>query len=224
MATVLDRSASSDSYLNGPCRGEVIAVIAAGTAHVLTELFLSEAVAFAVTLAIVIGFAGYLIWRFQRTPGVARAWGFRSDNFRPALAAQFLFGAVGVIVLFAIGSLIGPVELPVSFWLTLALYPLWGLAQQFALQNMIARNLTAWLDSPLAVAVVAAALFAVSHYPRLDLVALTAAAGIFLTLIYRRWPNLWAVGIVHGILGAVAIYVVVREDPGAAILGWLARG
>jgi membrane protease YdiL (CAAX protease family) len=220
----MSRATGSASYLRGPCRGELIAVVAAGTTHVLAEVFFSEAVALVITLLIVLVFAGYLLWRLIRTPGVLRAWGFRSDNFRPAFAAQLAFAAVGVVVLFAIGYALGPVGLPRSFWLTLALYPLWGLAQQFALQNMIARNLEGWLASPVAIAVAAAALFAASHFPRLDLVALTAAAGVFLTLIYRRFPNLWAVGIVHGILGSVAIYVVVREDPGAAILGWLSRG
>jgi membrane protease YdiL (CAAX protease family) len=150
-----------------------------------------------------------------------RVWGFRRDNLGSALAAQFAFCALGVAVLFTLGYFLGSYDLPGAFWVTLALYPLWGLAQQFALQNMIARNLSGLLASPLSLAIAAAALFAVSHYPRLDLVALTLVAGVFLTLIYRRVPNLWAVGLVHGILGSVAIYVVVREDPGAAILGVL---
>ena len=62
-------------------------------------------------------------------------------------------------------------------------------------------------------ALVSAGLFALAHYPRLDLVALTFAVGFFLTLIYRRFPNLWAVGIVHGVLGSLAFYVLLREDP-----------
>jgi membrane protease YdiL (CAAX protease family) len=42
-------------------------------------------------------------------------------------------------------------------------------------------------------------------------------AGFFFTAIYRRVPNLWAVGLVHGILGSLAIYFVSGEDPGAGL-------
>ena len=41
--------------------------------------------------------------------------------------------------------------------------------------------------------------------------------GFWLTLVYRRVPNLWAGGIAHGLLGSVAIHLVLREDPGGAI-------
>jgi hypothetical protein len=68
----------------------------------------------------------------------------------------------------------------------------------------------------------AAALFAASHWPEVELVALTFAAGTFLTLIYRRVPNLWAVGIAHAILGSLAVHLVLDVHPGAVILERLA--
>ena len=113
--------------------------------------------------------------------------------------------------------LAGSVALPWGFWLTLALYPIWGTMQQFALQNLIARNVAGLVSHPAAVAGVAATLFAASHVPRWPLVSLTLVSGFFFTLVYRRVPNLWAVGIAHGLLGSVAIYLVLREDPGGAI-------
>ena len=112
----------------------------------------------------------------------------------------------------------GSLEPPGTFWLTVVLYPLWGIAQQFALQGLLARNLAGWLSRPIALAVVASALFAASHYPRVELVLLSGAAGVFLTLCYHQVPNLWAVGIVHGVLGSLADYLVLGEDTGAAIL------
>jgi membrane protease YdiL (CAAX protease family) len=50
---------------------------------------------------------------------------------------------------------------------------------------------------------------------------LTFVAGLVFTWIYERHNNLWAIGIVHGILGAVAYYVVLGHDPGAEIIGLL---
>jgi len=141
----------------------------------------------------------------------------RYDNFMSALRAQLVFGAVGALALIGFGLATSSLLLPKTFWLTVGLYPIWGVAQQFALQGLIARNLGVMLTSPLAIAGVASALFAAVHYPRIQLVVLTGVAGVFLTLVYRRHPNLWAVGIVHGILGSLAVYIVLKEDPGAAI-------
>jgi len=205
---------------DGPRLGEFVAVLLAGTAHVLTELLLSEPVAFGVSAVLCVAFLGYLFRRVRRRPGVLRAWGMRLDNFRPALSAHFAFVAVGAVVLLGYGVAMGSIELPRTFWLTVALYPLWGVAQQFALQNLVVKNLAGILPNPLGLAAAAAVLFGISHYPRLDLVVLTFVAGVFFTLIYRRYPNLWAVGIAHGVLGSLAAYVVLGEDPGAVILSW----
>ncbi len=210
----------SNGYLNRPSYGELVAITLAGLVHVLTELTLAESIALYYSAAISIAFVGYLVWRAVRTPGVLKIWGMRSDNFWSAFRAQLVFVIVGAIALVGIGAATGSLALPETFWITLALYPIWGVAQQFALQNLIARNLTGVLSSPLAIAVAASTLFGLSHYPRLDLLLLTLVAGVFFTVIYRRLPNLWAVGIAHGILGSLAVYLVVREDPGAAILSY----
>jgi hypothetical protein len=147
----------------------------------------------------------------------------RLDNLPRALAAQLGFAAVGAAVLLGWGRAVGTVSIPSTFWLALALYPVWGTAQQFALQNLVARNLRGMLPDGLPVALVSAALFGAAHYPRLELTLLTFLAGFFFTWIYRRLPNLWAVGIAHGLLGALAFYIVLGEDPGAKILEWLSR-
>jgi len=194
----------SNEYRTRPCYGELGVIILAGLVHVLTEIGLSESIALFYSASISTAFVG-----------------MRSDNFWPALRAQLVFGVVGVIVLVGIGAASGSLALPRTFWLTVALYPIWGVAQQFALQNLIARNLVGVLSNPLAIAGVSSALFGMSHYPRLDLMLLTLVAGVFFTLIYRRLPNLWAVGIVHGVLGSLAIYIVLKEDPGAAILSYI---
>jgi hypothetical protein len=105
-----------------------------------------------------------------------------------------------------------------TFWLVLLVYPVWGLAQQFALQALITRNLRP-LVRPLPVRVSAAsALFAAAHFPNLPLMGLVLIAGLVLTTVYEKSRNLWALGLVHGVLGAAAYYFVLGQDPGAAIL------
>ena len=210
-----------DGYGSGPCYGELIAILLVGLVHILVELGFSGFAAGAYNVAVSVAFLAYLGWRIRRSPGVLRAWGFRTDNLLVASIAQFRFLAVGILALIAFALVTESPGLPRSFWLTVALYPVWGIAQQFALQNLIANNLSGFISKPLGIAVLAATLFALSHYPRLELVALTFVAGIFFTLIYRKNPNLWAVGIAHGLLGSMAFYIVLQEDPGAVIIGFL---
>jgi len=210
-------------YIQHPCYPEVVAVACAGLLHIVAEIALSEMAARVYNAVASVGFLVHVIWRARVTHGALRAWGMRRDNFWSGLFAQLGFGAVATIAIVGYGLAINSLTLPWTFWMTVALYPAWGIAQQFALQNLIARNLTGVLSRPLAIAGAAAAIFAFAHYPRVDLVLLSLVAGFFFTLIYRRVPNLWAVGIVHGIFGALAVYVVLNEDPGATLWSLMFR-
>jgi len=204
-------------YTERPCYPELVAVACAGLLHIVTEIALSEIVARAYNVLAAVGFLVYVIWRARATHGALRAWGMRRDRFWTAFRAQLGFGAVAAVAIVAYGLAVHSLRLPWTFWMTVALYPVWGIAQQFALQNLIAKNLTGVLSHPVAIAGASAAIFALAHYPRVDLLLLALVAGFFFTLIYRRVPNLWAVGTVHGILGSLAVYVVLNEDPGATL-------
>ena len=204
-------------YTQRPCYPELVAVGCAGLLHIVAEIALSEMVARAYNVLASVGFLVYVIWRARVAHGALRAWGMRRDKFWSALRAQLGFGAFAAFAIVGYGLVVHSLTLPWTFWMTAALYPAWGIAQQFALQNLVARNLTGVLSHPVAIAGASAAIFAFAHYPRIDLVLLTLVAGFFFTLIYRRVPNLWAVGIVHGVLGSLAVYVVLNEDPGAKL-------
>ncbi len=207
-----------DTYERHPSYGELTAILLAGAVHVLVEVGFSGLVATWYNVGVSVSFVVYIVWRIRHTPGVLRIWGFRGDNFVSAVRGQLWFVVVGVFVLVVYAAVAKSLVLPYTFWLTIALYPVWGVAQQFALQNLIAKNITGVFSKPVALAVGSATLFAISHYPRLELVALTFVSGVFFTLIYRKFPNLWAVGVAHGLLGSLAFYLVLQEDPGAVIL------
>ncbi len=216
-----NQNSNSDGYVDGPCYPELVAIMLVGALHVATEVLSSESIAQLYNLIVSLLFLGYLVWRARRSKGALKAWGLRTDNFGPALRAQLAFGALGIVALLAFGLAAGTLSLPVTFWLTLGLYPIWGTAQQFALQSLVGRNLKSLLTKPVTLAFVASILFAIAHIPYLEYVILTGIAGVFFTLIYQRHPNLWAAGIVHGILGALAVYIILGQDPGAGILAFL---
>ncbi len=155
----------SNDYANRPCYPELIAIIVAGALHVAAELVVSLSVALIYSAFASLCFLIYMVWRAAHTKGVFTVWGMRRDNFWAALRAQLSFGALAVVCMLGLGFVEGSVTLPKTFWLTLGLYPVWGTAQQFALQNFIARNLTGLLSHPVAIAGASAIFFAASHGP-----------------------------------------------------------
>lgn len=202
---------------------ELLAIVLAGLVHVLLDLTLSAAAAGGFSAAAAMGFFVYAVRRGSRHRGMLRAWGFRTDNLGRAVSIQLLFGTPAAAGLLGYGWAAGSLPMPSGFWLTLAVYPVWALAQQFALQNLVASNLAAFLPGPLSVAAASALLFSASHVPDWTLVVLTLAGGFAFTWLHGRCPNLWATSLLHAALGALAAYTVLGADPGSRIVELLER-
>jgi membrane protease YdiL (CAAX protease family) len=168
----------------------------------LKALFIATAAVFWVT---------YVVVRWRRDPAVLKEWGFTTHNLLPATAASLAVLAIVSGAMFYVHLLSGPLWLPPTLWMTLGLYPLWGIVQQFLLNGIIARNLSRRLP-PAAAVLGAAALFAVAHAPDGVLMVLTFIAACIWVPIYLRWRNLWPLGVCHGLLGAVAYYILLRRD------------
>lgn len=197
---------------------ELAAVLVLGAAHVVIEVTLDLRFsrvfnAAALTICLV-----YLGWRLSTSQDVLHVWGIRADNFWSALRAQLLFVGPATAVLLVVGLLRGNAPVPPTFWLVCGLYPLFGVAQQFVLQNLIVFNLRDLLRHDGLCAFVAALLFSLSHLPRTSLSAFAFVGSFFFTLIHQRRPNIWAVGIMHGLLAALVFYMILGEDPGAKVL------
>lgn len=86
-------------------------------------------------------------------------------------------------------------------------YVLWTLYQQFLLQDYFMPRLTRLLTSDRAI-IVAAVLFSVAHLPNLPLVVATLAWGAASCYLFRRYQNLWALGLAQGLLGLCFSVVV----------------
>lgn len=79
-------------------------------------------------------------------------------------------------------------------------YVLWTLYQQFLLQDYFMPRLTRLLSSDAAIGV-AALLFALAHLPNLSLAAATLVWGAVSCALFRRYRNLYMLGIAQGLLG-----------------------
>jgi membrane protease YdiL (CAAX protease family) len=80
-------------------------------------------------------------------------------------------------------------------------YILWTLYQQFLLNDLFMPRLTRLLPSETAAVVLAAVLFATAHLPNLPLTAVTLVWGAISCLLFRRYHNLYALGLAQGLLG-----------------------
>jgi Type II CAAX prenyl endopeptidase Rce1-like len=80
-------------------------------------------------------------------------------------------------------------------------YVLWTIYQQFLLQDYFMARLLRLLSSESAAVTVAGVLFATAHLPNLTLTAATLVWGIVSCALFRRYRNLWALGLAQGLLG-----------------------
>ena len=160
----------------------------------------------------------YLIYRIVQSRTVLHDWGFRLDNLKPSGKICFLFGLPFSILLILYGTLYKGFHPPLqSILIILLIYPIWGLIQQFALQNFANKNLRE-LGISLAIRVpIVGLLFSLSHFPNYPLMLLVFPLGIVTTILFEKYPNIIALGLLHGILGTFAYFMVLGLDPAAEL-------
>jgi len=80
-------------------------------------------------------------------------------------------------------------------------YVLWTIYQQFLMNDLFMPRLTRLLASEKAAVGLAAVLFAAAHLPNLPLTAATLVWGAVSCALFRRYHNLYALGLAQGLLG-----------------------
>ena len=146
-----------------------------------------------------IGVAGHL-----RRGETARDIGLRVDNLGPALRQALAF--VGPLVLISpiVGLALDTIRIPA--WATWWSFPgaakqlASGTLQQYGMLCSFYRKLQELIPGTWPPLMAAAGLFALFHLPNPFLTAVTFGAGILSCWLYRRVPNLWALGLSHTVL------------------------
>jgi hypothetical protein len=155
----------------------------------------------------------YIFYVVVRRPHAWHELGFRRDNLAAGLVpvglCTLLVGAGLVAVAAGQGR---PLWQPTMLVL-LALYPVWALAQQFAFQGLLHRGLSVLVRVPALQVLLTAAAFASVHFGNVTLLALTFAAGIMWSVLYRRWPNLWLLAGSHSVLAALVYPLLLHDAP-----------
>ena len=150
-----------------------------------------------------------LLWRRGETPrsvGLTDL-GAQGRALVPLAAVAGLIVA-GCIVFRLLHAPLRPTGGVRALLVALAVYPIWGLAQQVLYLAFVLRGLErAGLPGAAVVGLTAIA-FGLVHQPNWPVCALTAGMGAVFALVYRRQPALLLIAAVHGLAGALALKVV----------------
>ncbi len=154
----------------------------------------------------------YILGVLSRRKHTWRDYGIRADNFLQAgwRVGCWTVGAALALVIVSL-SLGNTFSRPELLWL-LPLYPLWGVVQQFIYQGILHRALMTCISRPNRALVVNSVLFAAVHAADWRVVCLTFVGGLCWSWFYQRWPNIWVLGISHGLLGAVAYPLLLGQN------------
>lgn len=153
---------------------------------------------------ILIGVAAfwYIAWQVQKAQCNALALGF---DLRGLLRQSWLVGAVVLLascmlfVAYFSGTLHRLFGLR-NPWFAVAAYFVWALVQEFMLQCFCVPMLRS-LVSRVSALLLAGAVFAVAHLPNPNLTLVTFFAGVAFTALYARMKNLYAIALIHAVLG-----------------------
>ena len=159
---------------------------------------------------------GYIIYRSKTKPGIAKYWGFRTDNFLSVLKIVLPFGILAVIACFIVGYVQGTIHMSWGLIPILILYPIWGVIQHFLLIALTVGNLQHMQSFRMpnyVIILISALLFGVIHYPFVWLMIASFVLALFYGWVYMRERNLYVLGIFHGWLGGIFYYTVMTRDP-----------
>ncbi len=190
---------------------DILIVIGVCAAYVLLEaLHVPKRWSFLAMGFALLAYAGYLA---RRRTDSWHALGFRTDNLRTGLLPTVAITLAGGAGLIGFGLLHGRTSWGPSALVLLTLYPAWALAQQLAFQGVLHRRLMVLVRPGILQVLITATAFASVHFGNQVLMALTFAAGIVWSVLYRRWPNLWLLAGSHSVLAALAYPLVLAYAP-----------
>ena len=114
------------------------------------------------------------------------------------LPAAIALAALSVLVAAKIGTLH---PLYKADFTHISGYVLWTIYQQVLLQDYFMDRLLRLVSKESAAVTLAGVLFAAAHLPNLVLTAATLVWGIVSCALFRRYRNLWVLGLAQGLLG-----------------------
>ena len=142
-----------------------------------------------------------------------RKLGFEWNMPRDSTRLWMVLGLIAVVIL-AIGLMLHTIRQVTwqGACLSLLLYCIWGLVQQYILNGYFVNRFSDFLPHHThAVPILAAICFSLVHLPNWFLMIVTLAGGYVCVRVYLHNRNLYFLGLAHGVIGFL-IYLVVPDS------------
>lgn len=197
---------------------EILGVVLTGIGKFVFVDYLNWRLSF--VLVTIIVWSAYVFYRFKKDKYTLKDWGFRTDNFKSISKFLIPFVVISMILFLVIGYLQGTINLSWHIIPLLITYPIWGSIQQFLTIALLAGNLKDLKSTKInktLIIFITAVFFSIVHYPVGWLMAGTFVLALFYGYVYLKVKNIYALGVVHGWLGAIFYYTVVNQDPFADV-------
>lgn len=172
-------------------------------------------------VSVTVGSVCYIFLRKKVETKIPASWRFRIDNFGLVLKSLMPWAIASVILSFIIGSVRDTMLFHWHFFPTL-LYPLWGVIQQYLCMALVAGNLKHLQRVRIGnggITLLTSLLFGLMHLPDLWLSGATFLMALIYAWHYLRDQNLYVLGLLHGILGAVFYFIALGKDPWLRVWG-----
>jgi hypothetical protein len=157
----------------------------------------------------------YIFLRYRKDPRILQLWGIRKRNFRRTFLFLLPFALVMVGLIAVYGFYVKANFLNWRIIPVLAIYPLWGIIQQFMMIALVAGNLQAIRSLRFRrsqVMVGTSLLFAMVHYPYLPLMIYAFLMEMVFIYTFFRWRNIWPLGLYHGWVSSLFLFFVSGRD------------
>ncbi len=195
---------------------ESLAVVAICVAYVVFKKTLGGRAMFIIPSIIVL--AAYVAYTVVREPSLVDRYGLGAAHLRRATT---LVGAVcGPVALatLLIAWFLGRVRFDGQVLTLLMVYPVWGIAQQFLFQSFFHTRLIDLKLYPFSTVIVGL-LFASVHWPSRAFMIAAFLFGVFTAWVFKAAPNIYPLGVAHGVLGTIVFCFIRGEKPLEKFIG-----
>lgn len=142
--------------------------------------------------------------------------GFRTDNFGVNIIPFSIYLALSITILFTMRY--KPKKFKAFRWIfaLITLYLIFGLLQQFFFQAIFTHTISKLIDEKILVILFSSVFFSSFHWgwdsKGIKFGLMTLFGGIVMSTLYLMSPNIYVLGIVHGILASFYYFIVYERN------------
>lgn len=157
----------------------------------------------------------YIRVRYKRDPTILKKWGFQKQYFSQSLIFLLPFAITALVGIILYGVVNNFSFLNWHIIPILVLYPAWGIIQQFIVAGLVAgslRRITEGKMTGFQINLLVSISFSLIHFPGIHLMIYAFIMEFIFIHAYFKYNNLWSLGICHGFVSSLFMYIVLERE------------